>query len=86
MSFHYQLSWNKKILKVFMDKLIHQQNIAENNCRPPQSEGDPFNQKVKRITHFLVCSFFFIVKWVSFELQAFGKSRLNRSTQTNRPR
>lgn len=53
-----------------MDELIHQQNIAENNCRPPQSEGDPLNQKVKRITHFLVCSFSFIVKWVSFELQS----------------
>lgn len=38
----------------------------------------------EEIGPFLSLQFFFTIEWVSFELRTFAKTKLNRSTQTNR--
>ena len=38
----------------------------------------------EEIGPFLSVQFFFTIEWVSFELRTFAKTKLNRSTQTNR--
>ena len=67
-----------------MVELIHQTDTAENNWKLPQSKKDPRNQTVKKLVHFLVCSFSSLLSGLSFELRTFAKTKLNRSTQTNR--